>query len=220
VRTIAEVLHADLAPSLAALRAYARQLSRAVIGADATPIGGVRRHSAVISALVEHLVRFHDRPRQVEQSSQFAAAVCRELVQQDASATMPRLIDSMRIDASMAHVAGPVPLAPLVAALLRAHLRPRVEGPAVSIDAGAHGITLSYAHQTLQEAAPTSDAAEPVHSDPVAAPESAPTAAVNLPLRLAALALQPWSWSVTTDRSGAADRVLVSPAATRWEAGE
>ncbi len=187
VRMIAATLQADLTDSLAALRSCAQHLAKAGTDADAALGTVVRQHSDVASEALEEMLRFHTRPRLVEQSPEFAAAVCRELAGQDAVAEQ-HLLCAWKIDAAVPHAVGPVTLAPIVAGFLRAHLRRRVESSVVSVRATEGGVTLSYPLKTPADTTPN-----------------------LLPLRLAEIALQARRWTISTSSSGHAESISLAP---------
>jgi len=187
VRAIADALHAEVAQSLAALRTCARHLAKAGTAAGTTLVDLVREHGAVVGAALDDLQRFQARPRQHQPAADFAAAVCRELAQHDATAET-RLVCGCKIDASIPLPPGPVALAPVVGAFLHAYLRRRVGAPVVRVAANDRGVRLWYP----------------------APPASGPASAL-LPLRLAGLTLPSWRWSLSMSSSEDLEMILLSP---------
>ncbi|MFI5397228.1 MAG: hypothetical protein ACHQ9S_16945 [Candidatus Binatia bacterium] len=186
---VAETLHTELHYSFTALRSFSA-LDAGSTAADTFAVFAaiMREQSYVIGEAGDQLYRFQRRPRAVETAPQFAAALCRALEQSDCLVAERGLLCECTVDRTALTAAGPVTLAPEIAAFLRFHLRRRSDSPIAKAKATARGVVLTYTPRTL--------------ADP-------PTA--SWPLLLAALALRPWSWHVLSTTDGPEERVVVCP---------
>ncbi len=173
-RVIAETLRAALSYSFVALRSFSA-LHASSPGPDTYALLGtaVREQSHLLSEAIEQLERFRRRPRAAELSAEFPAALCRQLEGLDHLGSDRGALCHYAVDAACAE-AGPVELAPTVAAFLRAHVRRTADGAVVGVRLTRQGIVMRY---RLRRAS---------------------AASRSWPLLLAGLALQPWSWSVST----------------------
>jgi hypothetical protein len=186
---VAETLQAELTYSFTALRSFSAVDARGTAANTIDMFAAImREQSYVIGEAVEQLERFQKRRRAVETAPQFAAALCRALEQSDCLAAERGLLCECTVEGGTLSAAGPVTLAPEIAAFLRFHLRRRSDSPIAKVHATAHGVVLTYTPRPL--------------ADPATA---------SWPLVLAALALRPWSWRVLGASNGPEETVVVRP---------
>lgn len=164
LRTIAEAigetLRTELRYSFTMLRSFSTFRTRNDRrDTDAILTAILCEQAAVIGEHVEQLERFRTRPRAAALSENFVRALCRQLEQPDAAATQRGLLCTCSLDTASPAVPGPVALAPLVATLLRAHLRRRSELSVINVYAGAHGVRMRY---TLRATAPLTSPSWPL----------------------------------------------------------
>ncbi len=190
IEVLADTLRAELAYALAALRSLT-SLHATSAGLDTYALLGtvMREQGFVIDERIDHMDQFRARPRAVEISPHFPALLCRQLGRPDRLTEERGLRCECVIDAACPE-AGPITLVPTVAAFLRAHLRRRTDARVVGVRVTRHGVTVRYPQR-----------------------RTAAAAARSWPLLLAALALQPWSWSVSTAGDGEQEIVSLRPAA-------
>jgi hypothetical protein len=188
-RRTAEALRRELAYPFAAMRSCAT-LHTARAGPDTDALLGaiLREQTHVLDASIETLHRFRTRPRAGEYSRQFVIALCQELEQPHGVTAERGLFCTCRAETPAAHHAGPVSLAPLVAALLHAHLRRRSDSALVRVRAGSSGVRVQYTPK-----------------------RAATSPSGSWPLLLASLALEPWWWSVSTAADGEQEAVSLRP---------
>lgn len=186
---VAQTLQTELTYSFAALRSLSALDARGT-AADtlAAFVAILHEQSYVIGEAIDHLDRFQRRPEAVETAPQFAAALCQALEQSDCLAAERGPLCACTIDRTALSAAGPVTLAPEIAAFLRFHLRRRSDSPIAKVHATARGVVLTYTPR------------------PLAYPATA-----SWPLVLAALALRPWSWHVLGATNGPEETVVVRP---------
>lgn len=173
-RVIGETLRAELAYAFTALRAFSA-LHASSAGPDTYALLGtvMREQSHLLSEIIDQLERFRSRPRGTELSPEFPAVLCRLLQRPDRFSNERGLLCEYTVDAACAD-AGPVELAPAVAALLRAHVRRRADSVLVGLRLTRQGVIVRYRRRRTS------------------------TTLRSWPLLLAGLALQPWAWSVST----------------------
>lgn len=173
-RVIAETLRAALSYSFVALRSFSA-LHASSAGPDTYALLGavMREQSHLLGEAIEQLERFRSRPRAAEMSPEFPAALCRQLERLDHLGDDRGTFCHYVVDAVCAE-AGPVELVPVVAALLRAHVHRTADGALVGVRLTRQGIVMRYPRRRTS------------------------AASRSWPLLLAGLALQPWSWSVST----------------------
>jgi hypothetical protein len=187
VRMLAGSLRAELGYPFAALRSFAA-VQALSDGPDEVFAVIAREQSYVLGEAIDHLERFRACARQVETSPEFLVALCRALEQPDTPAEHALLCECV-IDAGARMPAGPLTLAPLVAAFLRAHLRRRTESSAIAIRITAEGVLLRYRRRAPLQAASSS-----------------------WPLLLAALAARPWGWQLLRSVDHAEEVIALRPA--------
>ena len=173
-RVIGEALRADLSYALAALRSFST-LHASSAGPDTYALLGaaMREQSYVLGQTVDQLERFRNRPRTTDVSPEFPAALCHQLERPDPASGERSLLCEYSVDAACS-AAGPVGLVPAVAGFLRAHLRRRADAPVVAVRLTSEGVSVRYRRRR------------------------AGATTRSWPLLLAALALEPWAWSVST----------------------
>lgn len=186
-RILADSLRAELTYPFAALRSFA-VVDALSGGTDRVFATIAREQSYVLGEAIDHLERFHARSRRVEASPEFLVALCRALERPDAPAERPLLCECS-IDFGMRMPAGPLTLAPLVGAFLRAHLRRRTDSPVITIRITAEGALLRYRPRPPVQAMSNS-----------------------WPLLLAALATRPWGWQLLSSADGAEEVIALRPA--------
>lgn len=189
VGVIAQALRNDVSYSFAALRSFSA-LHAASAGPDTYALLGavMREQSYVLAETVDQIQRFGARPRAVVMSPEFPAALCRQLEGPDTLTGERGVLCECTVDAACPE-AGPLELAPVVAGFLRTHLRRAAAGPVVGVHLTRAGVIIRYPRRRVA------------------------TAKSSWPLLLAALALQPWSWSISTHRDEEEDVVRLRPAA-------
>ena len=176
VAEIGETLGADLRYSLTMLRAVPALCTRGGSrDTDSILASILCEQAAVIGAHVEQLERFRTRPRPMQVSEQFVSALCRQLEQADAATTQRGLLCACSLDTAAPAVPGPVALVPLVATLVRAHLRRRSELSVITVRAAHNRVSMRYALRSAAQA----------HTR-------------SWPLLLASLVLESWSWRIST----------------------
>ncbi|MGD0947235.1 MAG: hypothetical protein ABSA52_07370 [Candidatus Binatia bacterium] len=184
---LADSLQAELSYPLAVLRSFV-VADALICGADTVFAAIAREQSYVLGEAIDHLERFRARSRRTETSPEFLVALCRALEQPDAPAELPLLCECS-IDFGMRMPAGPLTLAPLIAAFLRAHLRRRADSPLITIGITAEGALLRYRPRPAQQAVSNS-----------------------WPLLLAALAARPWRWQLSHSLDNAEGVIVLRPA--------
>ena len=189
VRVVAQTLRNDVSYSFAALRSFSA-LHAASAGPDTYALLGavMREQSYVLAETVDQIQRFDARPRAVAISPEFPAALYRQLEGRDTLTGERGLLCECTVDA-VCPEAGPLELAPAIAGFLRTHLRRAAAGPVVGVHLRREGVIVRYPRRPFA------------------------TAKGSWPLLLAALALQPWSWSVSTHREDEEEFVRLRPAA-------
>jgi hypothetical protein len=180
LRAIAErigaTLRAELRYSFTMLRSFsAFGAPTASRDTDAILAAILCEQASVIGEHVEHLERFCARPRAVALSTTFVSTLCRQLAQPDTAATQRGLLCTCSLDTASPAIPGPTALAPLVATLVRAHLRRRSELSVINISAAAHRVSMRY---KLRAATPSMK--------------------TSWPLLLADLLLEPSAWRTAT----------------------
>jgi hypothetical protein len=187
VRTLAGSLRAELSYPFAALRSFVA-VDTLSGGKDRVFAAIAREQSYVLGEAIDHLERFHVRARRVETSPEFLVALCRALERPDTAAERALLCECV-IDTGRRMPAGPLTLAPLVGAFLRAHLRRRTDSPVITIRITAEGALLRYRPRPPVQAMSNS-----------------------WPLLLAALATRPWGWQLLSSADGAEEVIALRPA--------
>lgn len=187
VRILADSLRAELTYPFAALRSFA-VVDALSGGTDRVFAAIAREQSYVLGEAIDHLERFHARSRRVEASPEFLVALCRALERPGAPAER-FLLCECSIDFGMKMPAGPLTLAPVIAAFLRAHLRRRTESPVITVRITAEGALLRYRAPPAQQAVSNS-----------------------WPLLLAALAARPWRWQLFHSLDHAEGVIALRPA--------
>lgn len=185
------VLRTELAYSFTALRSFSA-LPATSSGPDGAAIIGavLREQSHVVDECVALLHSFRTRPRAVAMSAEFVTILCAQLGQPETLPAARSVRCECIIDASSAHAPGPVALAPLIATLLRAHVRRRSDAASVAVRGEAGAVELRY--PLRPSAAPCSD---------------------SWPLLLTSYALQPCSWRVSTATEADLETVSLCPEA-------
>lgn len=188
VGTVGETLHADLRYPFTMLRSFPALCVRSDgANTDAVLAAILREQVAVITEHIEHLERFRTRPRRVPLSEDFVTALCRHLEQPDILSTQRGLLCTCSLDTAAPPAAGPTALAPLVAMLVRTHLRRRSETSVIAVHATAHRIDMRYTLRAETAAKSTS-----------------------WPLLLADLALESGSWRIATSASNGYETLTLS----------
>jgi len=187
VRILANSLQAELTYPFAVLRSFVA-VDILSGGTDRVFAAIAREQSYVLAEAIDHLERFHARSRRVEASTEFLVALCRALEHPDAPAERPLLCECS-IDFRTGMPAGPLTLAPLIAAFLRAHLRQRTHSPVITVRITAQGALLRYRVRPAQQAVSNS-----------------------WPLVLAALAARPWRWQLLHSLDHAEGVIALRPA--------
>jgi hypothetical protein len=188
-RVLATTLRADLSYSFAALRSFSA-LHASSVGPDTYALLGavMREQSYVLSETVAQLQRFRRRARVVDMSPHFSTALCHQLERPDRLSGERGMLCKCTVDTACPE-AGPLELAPAVAEFVHAHLRRTADAPIIRVSLQRDGLTVRYPRRRA-----------------VATTRS-------WPLLLAALALQPWSWSVGNHVDGDQEVVSLRPAA-------
>jgi hypothetical protein len=187
VRMLAEALRTELSYPFEALRWFvAAQALRC--SADRVFAAIAREQSYVVSEAIDHLERFHARPRRAETSPEFLVALCRALDQPNAAVDGPPLCRCV-IDSDERMPTGPLTLAPLLGTFLRAHLRRQADAPVITISVTAEGAVLRY--RLRRAVVPAGD---------------------SWPLLLAALALAPWGWRFLRTADSVEEAIVMRPA--------
>jgi hypothetical protein len=177
-RLIGETLRRDLSYTCTALRSFSR-LHASSAGPDTyTLLGAVmREQSYVLGDVVAQMQRFRRRPRAALLSPEFPTALCQQLQRHDDTTNERTLVCQCVIDAPCRDL-GPVQLAATVAGFLQAHVQRTADTPIVHLRLTPDAITLRYRRRPSAPQAPT------------------------WPLLLALMAMEPWSWSVSTAVDG------------------
>lgn len=190
VRLVARTLQAELTYAFVAVRTLAPLDAARVGTASVTLFAAVMREQlCAIATAMEQLERVRARPRAVTSAPRFALALSSALAQPDAAARARGLLCHVATDTAVSLAAGPVSLAPLIAELLRWHLRRRSVSPAATVRHTGNGIAVHYC--------PHSSSAFPGGS---------------WPLLLASLLLRRWSWRTWTVRSAQDETVAIGRA--------
>jgi hypothetical protein len=173
-RVIGETLRSDVSYAGTALRSFSA-LHASSAGPDTYALLGavMREQSYVLGETVDQLQRFRSRPRAAAMSREFSAALCQQLQRHDHRNGERALLCQCVIDATCQDP-GPVELVPTVAGFLRVHLRRTADTAVVHVRLTPDGVSLRYRRR---------------HSS---------AKIRSWPLLLVALALEPWSWSVST----------------------
>ena len=179
VSQIGETLRADLQYSFTMLRSFPALYARGA-GHHADPILAaiLGEQASVIGEHVEQLERFRTRPRTGQLAEDFVEELCRQLEHADAETSQRGLLCACSLDTASPTPPGPVALAPLVAALVQAHLRRRSEPAVINVRAAANRVSMRYTPRSAAHAKTTS-----------------------WPLLLANLVLETWSWRISTSVS-------------------
>jgi len=187
VRLVVRTLQAELAYSFSAVRTLL-PLDAAAAGSDACALFGaiIREQLCVIATAMEQLERFQAHPRTPSSAPRFAVALSCALARADTVAQSRGLLCQVAADTVPPPTAGPIVLAPLVAELVRWHLRRRSRSSVATVRHTRSGIALRYRPRP-----------------------PAPSPAGSWPLLLAALMLQRWSWRVCTTRDGDDETVTI-----------
>jgi len=187
VRMLAEALRAELNYPFAALRWFVA-VEALSGGADEVLAAIAREQSYVLGEAIDHLERFRARSRLVETSREFLVALCRALERPEVPGERG-LPCACIVDSRERMPAGPLTLAPLLGAFLRAHLRRRTDSPVITIRITAEGALLRYRPRPPVQAA----------SD-------------SWPLLLAALAARPWGWDLLRSADRGEEALALRPA--------
>jgi len=171
VRRLADTLHTELAYPFAALRSLCPRPSDDADAYCKLMFATILREQAVLlERLLNETDRFRARPRAVIGAPRFAAALCLALAQPDELTAERGLLCRCVIEPDATATAGPVAIAPLIAALMRFHLQRCSAPPFAEARATAAGMVLRYTARKL------------------------PNTSTSWPLLLAALALLPSTW--------------------------
>jgi hypothetical protein len=187
VRMLAEALRAELSYPFAALRWFVT-VQTLSYSAERVFAAIAREQSYVVGEAIDHLERFHGRPRRAETSPEFLVALCRALGQPNGAADHAPVCRCV-IDSDERIPAGPLTLAPLLGTFLRAHLRRQADAPAITISVTAEGAVLRY--RPRPAVTPARD---------------------SWPLLLAGLALAPWGWQFLCTADSVEEAIVMRPA--------
>jgi hypothetical protein len=187
VRMLAEALRAELSYPFAALRSFVavEALSH---GADQVFAAIAREQSYVLGEAIDYLERFRARSRRVETSPEFLVALCRALERPDVPGERALPCQCV-VDSGGRMPAGPLTLAPLLGAFLRAYLRCRADSPVIVIRITAGGALLRYHPRAAVQAV----------GDP-------------WPLVLASLVARPWGWHLSRSVDCTEETLALRPA--------
>jgi hypothetical protein len=186
VALIAEAFRVQLASPITALRAVAGCAAQRPGANDAVLADVLRQQSYVLSQVVDQLNLFRMRPHRAVLSERFIADLCGDLELVDNAEGEPTVLcDRARSGGAAAQ--GPVTLVPTLTAFLRAHLRRWSNAPVVCVRGSEREISMQY-------------------------PVRPPGGGFSLPLMLAGLVLQPWSWRVFRLIEQHEETVRIAPA--------
>ncbi|MBP1683899.1 MAG: hypothetical protein H6Q33_42 [Deltaproteobacteria bacterium] len=186
-RLVATTLRAELTYAFAALRALA-PLDAGTVGNESYALFAVIIHEqlCVITSVIEQLERYQARPRAVACAPRFTLALLSALARSDTAARTRGLLCHVASDTPALPATGPVGLAPLIAELLRCHLRRRSGPDGATVRHTGGGITLRYRPQP---------------------PQASPGG--SWPLLLISLLLQRWSWRAGMVRDGQDETIAI-----------
>lgn len=173
-RVIGETLRTELSYACTALRSFSA-LYASSVGPDTYALLGavMREQSYVLGETVDELERFRMRPGTVALSSEFPAILCRQLQRPDPPSAERGVLCECAVDAPCRDL-GPLELAPTVAGFLRVHLRRCAATAVVDVRQTPEGVSIRYRRRRSGRRTR------------------------SWPLLLAALTLEPWSWSIST----------------------
>ena len=189
-RRIVEALRGELHYSFSALRSLTTLRARGA-GPEVYSILGtvISEQCHVLADSFEHLQAFLARPSSGEVSVGFVETLCRHLERGDGSDDVRGILCERSDSLAILPPAGPMTLAPLIAAFMRAHVRRRADLPVVRLSVSAHGLRLTYVPRSF--AAATSP---------------------SWPLLLAALALHERGWDLQVSRTATDELIDLRPA--------